>query len=120
MMMGLQRYNLQVTYKKGSQMYLADTLSRAYLPTTQGDNFEDIVALKDGRSEVEIDIECVNALQFLTVSEETLAQIKQATDVDQDTQSLKTIIRQGRPDTKVEIPHTPSLVRSVSKKIVHF
>ena len=32
MLMQLQRYNLTVTYKKGSTLHLADTLSRATLP----------------------------------------------------------------------------------------
>ena len=30
-MMQLQKYNLRVVYKRGSEMYIADTLSRAYL-----------------------------------------------------------------------------------------
>ena len=33
MMMQLQKYNLRVVYKRGSEMYIADTLSRAYLST---------------------------------------------------------------------------------------
>jgi len=33
MMFRLQKYDLNVTYKKGAHMYLANTLSRAYLPT---------------------------------------------------------------------------------------
>ena len=32
MMMRLQNYQLKVVYKKGQEMYIADTLSRAYLP----------------------------------------------------------------------------------------
>lgn len=32
MMMRLQNYQLDVVYKKGQEMYIADTLSRAYLP----------------------------------------------------------------------------------------
>ena len=36
MLLRLQRYNLDVTYKPGSQMYIADHLSRAYL-ATQGE-----------------------------------------------------------------------------------
>ena len=31
MMMGLQNYNLKVVYKRGSDMYIADTQSRAYV-----------------------------------------------------------------------------------------
>ena len=32
MMMRLQNYQLKVVYKNGQEMYIADTLSRAYLP----------------------------------------------------------------------------------------
>ena len=32
MLLRLQRYSLQVTYVRGSEMYIADTLSRAYIP----------------------------------------------------------------------------------------
>ena len=32
MLLRLQKYSLQVKYKKGEKMFLADTLSRAYLP----------------------------------------------------------------------------------------
>ena len=34
MLLRLQRYHLQITYKRGSEMYLADTLSQAYIPET--------------------------------------------------------------------------------------
>lgn len=33
MMMRLQKYTFEVTYERGKNMHLADTLSRAYLPT---------------------------------------------------------------------------------------
>ena len=32
MLLLLQRYSLEVTYVRGSEMYIADTLSRAYIP----------------------------------------------------------------------------------------
>ena len=32
MLLKLQKQSLQVKYKKGEKMFLADTLSRAYLP----------------------------------------------------------------------------------------
>ena len=34
MLLHLQRYNLDVRYKRGALMYIVDTLSRAYLPET--------------------------------------------------------------------------------------
>ena len=38
MMMRLQRYQFKVIYKKGTSLYIADTLSRAALPTITNDN----------------------------------------------------------------------------------
>ena len=32
MVLRLERYSLEVTYVRGSEMYIADTLSRAYIP----------------------------------------------------------------------------------------
>ncbi|CAL8258533.1 unnamed protein product [Boreogadus saida] len=34
MMLRLQRYNLNVIYKRGRELYVADALSRAHLPST--------------------------------------------------------------------------------------
>ena len=41
MIMKLQRYDLRVQYKKGSELYFADTLSRAHLPDTSKNVDED-------------------------------------------------------------------------------
>lgn len=45
MMMQLQRYNMNVIYKKGKEMYLADTLSRAFLHDEQPE--AKVLALSD-------------------------------------------------------------------------
>ena len=50
-------------------MYLADTLSRAYLPTT-------------GRSPAEDKTERIHAVDFLPISEPQLAEIQRETAVD--------------------------------------
>ena len=42
MMMRLKKYDYEVQYERGTNLYLADTLSRAYLPT--GAEFENINA----------------------------------------------------------------------------
>ncbi|KAK3749625.1 hypothetical protein QZH41_012963, partial [Actinostola sp. cb2023] len=42
MLLRLQRYNIDLQYKPGKELYAADTLSRAHLPTT-GDEDEDLV-----------------------------------------------------------------------------
>ena len=38
MMLRLQKYNLTVVYKKGSEMYLADTLSRAFIQSSRNED----------------------------------------------------------------------------------
>ncbi|KAK3727611.1 hypothetical protein QZH41_005995 [Actinostola sp. cb2023] len=87
MMLRLQKYDLEVTYKKGAHMYLADTLSRAYLPTTDNqENFgEDVLKLTDNSSDAEKDAESINALHYISVSEQTLTKIKQTTEDDERT-----------------------------------
>ncbi len=40
MLLRLQKFNLNVKYKKGQEMFLADTLSRAYLPHVNACSFE--------------------------------------------------------------------------------
>ena len=35
MLLGLQKFDLEVVYKKGTELYIADTLSMAFFPTTR-------------------------------------------------------------------------------------
>ena len=42
MLMKLQRYGLKVEYTKRTELYVADTLSRAHLPETSGDFDEEL------------------------------------------------------------------------------
>ena len=65
MMMRLQKYDYEVRYERGKNLYLADTLSRAHLPTTThptGAEFEHI-----------------NNSAFPPVSSSRLREIQQAT-----------------------------------------
>ena len=41
MLLRLQQYDLQVTYKKGTELYVADTLSRAYQEVDPNDSLEE-------------------------------------------------------------------------------
>ena len=54
-MLRFQEHNLKVTYKKGSEMYLAGTLSRAF---AQSSRFEGT------RGDVEKDMESTNMVQY--------------------------------------------------------
>ncbi len=88
-MLRLIQYDIEVVYKKGKEMYIADTLSRACLP-------EDI-RHKDKFASI-------NAVSHLRIREERLKQLKSATEADETMQTLKTVILKGWPDTRQELP----------------
>ena len=88
MLMRLQKYDIKVTYCPGKHMYLADTLSRAYMPTTEGnvDEFEQ-----------------VNATQFVSITDSRLEAIRRATDADDSLVTLKSVILEGWPAEKSRV-----------------
>ena len=57
----LQKCDLEVRCEKGSKMFLADTLSRAFLPAGDPDENE---------------FEAINMKKYLPISEERLLQIR--------------------------------------------
>ena len=69
MLLRLQKYSLQVFYKKGQHMYLTDTLSRAFLPEVNACNFSS-------------NLEAVDHKEYLSVCEERLQQISHASADD--------------------------------------
>ena len=83
----LQQYAVEIRYKPGPEMFLADTLSRAYLPTT-------------ARSSAEEETERTHSVAFLPISEPHLAEIQRETAADSVLQSLIQVILQGWPDQK--------------------
>lgn len=105
MLLRLQKFDLQVSYKKGTEMYLADTLSRAYRvrKSTKEDVAEDVMYIEDMRGDTERELEHINMIQYLPVSEPTLIAIQQATESDPTLRELKRTIRQGWPATKAGV-----------------
>ena len=76
MIVRLQKYDLEVRYKKESKMFLADTLSRAFLPSDKQDENE---------------LETINMMKYLPVSEERLLIIQQDTEADESLFPLTSI-----------------------------
>ena len=62
MMMRLQKYNIDVRYACGAKMYIADLLSRAYLPEVGGEDAKEF--------------ELVNMIKPLPVSDQKLKEIQ--------------------------------------------
>ena len=85
----VQKFDINIVYNPESQVYLADTLSQAHLPSsknTQGD------------------FEMVNELKILPVSEEKHDEILGHTSKDDVLQLLKEVILPGWPADKKSLP----------------
>ena len=70
-MLQLQGYNLNITYKKGKDIVLADNLSRAYLEYT--------LSAKD-------EFEFVNTVQYLPIRKERMNKLTERTSTDEKLQ----------------------------------
>lgn len=106
MLLRLQSYEIDVTYVPGRDMVLADTLSRAYLPESSG------------AGSLEAEIETVNMVDYVPISEARLSTIRSATRDDDTLQRLSEIILKGWPknkrDTPIDIRHYHSVQEELS------
>ena len=84
MLLRLQRYNLSVNYKPGSQMFLADHLSRAAQHETPKP--------EESFQVFSLDVESLDPMQALKVTPERLEQLQRCTGQDDTLQILKTTI----------------------------
>jgi len=98
MMLKLQKYELNVTYKPGSQMYIADMLSRAYL-TVNHSGYQ-----RQQEHVFSLEIESVNALDYIGMSDSTSQLIRTHTCADQTLQTLMQTVIGGWPDSKESVP----------------
>ena len=89
MIIQTQKYNLRIHYKKGKDMFLADTLSRAYLPEVNSCNFSR-------------ELEDIDHKILLPVSKARWQQITHASADDPVLQQLRYTIQNGWPDSRKE------------------
>ena len=95
MMMQLQKYNLRLVYKRGSEMYIADTLSRAYLGAPN--------QISEEEQEFIRAVENVKMTKHLSISPERLQEIQEKTKDDVTLQDLKRNIENGWPDQRNKV-----------------
>ena len=91
MLLQLQKYSLQIWYKKGKYMYLADALSRAYLPET-----EQVAEVQE--------LEQTSHTESLAMAPEDVQRLKDAASHDEAMQVLCRTIQQGWPQHRAEVP----------------
>ena len=96
MLLWLQRYDVQIQYRRGTEMHIADTLSRAALPDTERNckTHEQVLSFDE-------------AVDYLPMKQATIELLRQATSHDQNLQELKATIQQGWPSDKAMV--TPSV-----------
>ena len=96
MMLTLQRYTFCVEYHKGSTLHIADTLSRAPLPTTTHKQVHDEVVY---RVEFETDTPQLSAFQ-----DATLQELRTVAMTDPEQIALQSLIKAGWPNDKAAVP----------------
>ncbi|CAB4003537.1 Hypothetical predicted protein [Paramuricea clavata] len=99
MLLRLQKFNLKVCYKKGTEIFIADTLSRAPLPEFgPPGNY-----LRPEKEDVcRANVEQINASEFIRVLDGGLRSMQRETEADAKLQCLKEIVFWGWPETKPE------------------
>ena len=89
MIMTVQKYSLNVVYRPGKELVLADTLSRAFL--------------QDDDDSLEEKFE-VNTLSVIPMSDNKLTELKDQTEKDKQLQQLMNTIKTGWPTNKKCLP----------------
>ena len=91
MLLALQKYDINLRYKRGETMFLADMLSRAYLPEV---NVCDVAR----------ECETLDHRSTLPVTKEIWQQLQFASEHDLVLQKLRDIILHGWPANKLNVP----------------
>lgn len=93
MLLRLQKYSLNVKYKRGKEMFLADTLSRAHPPEVHACEFSR-------------QLETVDHTDLLTMPAEQLHRFKHVSSDDPVLRVLRETILRGWPNSKSEVPES--------------
>ena len=88
MLLSFRGYDVEIRYIPGCKQVLADTLSRAAAPTVDSDAYEEFQEIN----------------MVLAVSEERYEEFQKKTKVDPELQAVLTMVRNGWPDTKQQVP----------------
>lgn len=102
MIMRLQNYIINVTYHQGKNMHIADMLSRACLT---------------GGKAAQEEFEQVNMAKYLPITEKRLEEIKRETGEDEALKVLTSVVLQGWPDSKAQVPSEAAPYFSIRDEI---
>lgn len=93
LLLALEKYDLEVKYKPGKEMFLADHLSRSYLPETK----EILVP--------DINVNEIHLISHLPISQEMYEKFQKETANDEHLQELQDAILDGWPEEKSNVSY---------------
>ena len=102
MRLRLQNYDIQVEYKKGETMFLADTLSRAHLKDEPVSRTQDSDVRSIRERLFAFELEQIKHGEDLSVSPTRLKNLREETAKDEELQILSDVIHEGWPETLSE------------------
>ena len=88
MLLQLQRYDLEFVYKRGKDLFVADTLSRAYIEEEPG---------KESKYGFE-------AMSVNSISPTRMEELRKTTNTDPEMQKLVQVVRNGWPTKYRDVP----------------
>ena len=97
MLLRLCAYDATIVYQKGTELYIADTLSRASPKTNNGPSADHNMHI------LYTELECINLADSLPMPEGKISRIQTLTGNDKNLCRLKEILSQGWPEKK-QIP----------------
>lgn len=100
MLLRMQKYEFNVVYKKGKEMYLADTLSRAFIAKQE----KDVEKEEIFQTSLEKELQVMDMTENIAISSERLQQLQSATKADEELCHLMKIIQQGWPKENQRVP----------------
>ena len=98
MLMRMQRYRFNIKYKTGTSLYLANTLSRAALPTPVHARVTDFEVFRTAITEK-------SDTHNPRLTETTEYRLRDETKKDEHLSKLMTTIAQGWPNDRKQVPH---------------
>ena len=102
MRLRLQNYEIQMEYKKGETMFLADTLRRAYLKNELVGQTQDSDVRSIRERLFDFELEQIKHGEDLSVSPTLLKSLREETAKDEELQILSDVIHEGWPETLSE------------------
>ncbi|KAG1650808.1 putative glycosyltransferase STELLO1 [Nymphon striatum] len=106
MMLRLQKYRIDIEYRKGKHMYISDHLSRSPLPDNPKHEQTEYDIFKLQEQELIKEIEEINPDYYHNVTDSTLKIIMKTTAEDVQLNTLADVTKYGWPEDKTEVPLT--------------